>query len=207
MIYFIDKIIEYDVALWICHAIWALFAWSYLLFYLYDKKHHYVGKRTHKGIRIAPYTLSAGVVIVAVFHYLDFMGLWVMTESRSYYLAMDWIGLLFMFLGLKLVISARLDLNGFWGPHIYKYDKGVEPLLIKENTYENLRHPIYSGQLSLAFGTVLIMNNWLVLGYSLLLLVALFSRMEREEAHLIKAFKDDYPGYKAKSYRIIKHIY
>ena len=205
MTYFIDKVISYDMALWVCHAIWAFFAWSYLLLYLYDKKHHYVNRRKNKGIKLAPFILSAGVVIVAIFHYLNSIGLWVLVENRSSYLS--WVGLLFMVLGLKLVISARLDLDGFWGPHIYDYDDDVKIVLVKENTYKHLRHPIYAGQLSMALGTVLIMNNWLVVGYSVLLLLALSTRIERDESHLTETFKEEYSKYKQSSYKVIKYIY
>jgi protein-S-isoprenylcysteine O-methyltransferase Ste14 len=78
--------------------------------------------------------------------------------------------------------------------------------LIETGPYALVRHPIYSGGIFMSFGWALMINGWLTLCYSLLLLLFLDIKSRREEQWLSEKFSG-YSVYKKHVRRLIPFLY
>lgn len=223
MINFMQEIIKNGYVRHFCYSIWALFAWSYFLFYMYEKKWGHIDQRT-KVIKkkVAPYFLTAAIIGIALYDFNVFISSHTVYgeygfsgladsnlrfyPSEGFIFLFNIFGMIFMLLGLFLVITGRFSLNGFWGPHLYDYPPEAKSRLITEGAYKNIRHPIYAGQLLMYFGTCLIYNNILFYILFACILLALISRISLEEGHNIDKFGNNFIQYKEKTSFLIRFI-
>lgn len=111
--------------------------------------------------------------------------------------------------GLLLLAGLGLGLGG-----VLALGRNLTPLITpksgsvlrEEGAYRLVRHPIYSGLLQMAFGWGLCRGSWLILGYSLLLLL-LFDRKARREEQVLLATFAGYAAYSRRVRRLIPFIY
>jgi protein-S-isoprenylcysteine O-methyltransferase Ste14 len=61
--------------------------------------------------------------------------------------------------GLYVILKGRAAINGYWGPHLYLYSDPNDRKIIQHGIYSKIRHPIYFGQVLMAFGTFLLANT------------------------------------------------
>jgi protein-S-isoprenylcysteine O-methyltransferase Ste14 len=78
--------------------------------------------------------------------------------------------------------------------------------LVQSGPYRLVRHPIYAGGLSLAYGWALLVGGWLTLGYATVLLAFLDLKSAREERWLTETFPD-YPAYRRRVRKLIPFVY
>src|SRR5262249_26316202 len=104
-------------------------------------------------------------------------------------------GFILQFIGLYLVILARVYLNGYWGPQIYNYPADAKHLE-RRGPYKYGRHPVYFGQILLVLGSVLIVNDTIFDMYMFIVLYLNISRAVEEEKQLLKMFGNEYEEYK-----------
>jgi protein-S-isoprenylcysteine O-methyltransferase Ste14 len=91
------------------------------------------------------------------------------------------------------MIWARRTLAGNWSSNA-TFKQGHE--LIRHGPYRFVRHPIYTGLLTLGVGTSIEigrLRGWAALP---LMLVALLIKLKQEEALLLRHFPKEYPDYK-----------
>jgi protein-S-isoprenylcysteine O-methyltransferase Ste14 len=103
--------------------------------------------------------------------------------------AIWWIGLALTAIGVGISIWARISLGANWSS-VVTLKKGHE--LIRVGLYQRVRHPIYTGILLAALGTVLIKGHiraWLALA---VLWVTFYFKARREERFLRQEFGADY---------------
>ncbi|HSY90705.1 MAG TPA: isoprenylcysteine carboxylmethyltransferase family protein [Candidatus Binatus sp.] len=106
--------------------------------------------------------------------------------------------------GLFLAIWARRALGRNWSGEI---SIKVEHQLIRTGPYKRLRHPIYTGLLTMYVGTAIVSGTWLaVLGLALAG-VAYWRKIRLEEANLNLAFGADYDAYRRESWALIPGVY
>lgn len=109
------------------------------------------------------------------------------------------VGSVFLLSGSLLFISGilRLGANLFALP----YPK-QESTLIETGPYRIVRHPMYSGAISIALGWALVMHSWLAIGTALVTFVFFDLKSRREEAWL----KEKFSGYGAYQQRVRKLV-
>jgi len=107
--------------------------------------------------------------------------------------------------GVLLRVIARRTLGKF-----FTYEVAVKKHhhLVTLGVYRYLRHPLYTGILLLWFGAMLLLQSKIGLFLVMLILVpALWHRMKKEEAYLIKIFGKRYLQYMQTTKRIIPFVY
>jgi protein-S-isoprenylcysteine O-methyltransferase Ste14 len=72
--------------------------------------------------------------------------------------------------------------------------------------YRIVRHPIYSGALSMAFGWALWRHGWLTLVYAALLFLLFDAKARREEQWLVEKFPS-YAGYQRRVRKLVPFFY
>jgi len=101
-----------------------------------------------------------------------------------------------LLLGFSIIYLARPVINGYWGPHLYEYQKSEHNKLIDFGIYGYIRHPIYLGQILMSIATFLLSNSWIIALFPVYIIYTNFKRAEKEEEHLQNLFIDKFDTYK-----------
>jgi protein-S-isoprenylcysteine O-methyltransferase Ste14 len=112
-------------------------------------------------------------------------------------------GAMLMLVGCVLVVAGLIHMGRGLTPLPYPRD-GAH--LIQEGPFALVRHPMYSGGLSLALGWALYVQGWLTLGYVIALFVFLDAKSRREERWLTEKFPA-YATYQRRVRKIIPFVY
>lgn len=112
--------------------------------------------------------------------------------EEEYIFPLALLGFIPILLGTYINFVARRDLAGYWTPFA---STGKEQKLIKTGIYAKVRHPIYLSGLILSLGFTLIAGNLYGLLFFILSLVALVTRIKKEERELITRFGEEYKQY------------
>jgi protein-S-isoprenylcysteine O-methyltransferase Ste14 len=112
-------------------------------------------------------------------------------------------GLLLMVVGAGLLLAALLKLGRNLTPLPFPKDGGT---LVQTGAYRFVRHPIYSGGLTLAFAWALCVHGVLTLVYAAALFVLFDVKSRREERWLVEKFPE-YRDYQRRVRRLIPFLY
>jgi protein-S-isoprenylcysteine O-methyltransferase Ste14 len=106
-------------------------------------------------------------------------------------------------LGVAIAIAARRTLAGNWSS-AGTLKEGHE--LIRTGVYRVVRHPIYTGILTIALGTAVEIGR--VRGYVAfgLMVVSFWIKSKHEERLLLEHFPADYPAYKRETKALIPFV-
>lgn len=112
------------------------------------------------------------------------------------------VGVVLTVLGLVFALWARWHLGRNWSarPTIQ-----VGHELVTSGPYRLVRHPIYTGVLTMWFGAGLVNAGFLVLFVLIAFLV--FSRIPKEEANVAELFPNQYPAYRARMKALIPGVW
>jgi protein-S-isoprenylcysteine O-methyltransferase Ste14 len=111
--------------------------------------------------------------------------------------------------GLLMVAGGGLLVAG-----LGRLGRGLTPLpyprdgatLVQTGPFAIVRHPMYSGGLTLCIGWTLAVQGWLTLGYTAALFVLLDVKSRREEAWLEEKFPA-YAAYRRRVRKLIPFVY
>ena len=106
-------------------------------------------------------------------------------------------------LGLLVTIWARRTLAGNWSSNV-TFKQGHE--LIQVGPYRFVRHPIYTGLLSMCLGTAVAggrLHNWL--GF-LFMCAGFWIKLKQEEALMLRHFPDEYPSYRSRVKALVPYV-
>jgi protein-S-isoprenylcysteine O-methyltransferase Ste14 len=106
--------------------------------------------------------------------------------------------------GLILCIWARHCLGRNWSGEI---TIKVDHQLIRTGPYKLLRHPIYTGILTMCVGTAIVSGNCLALVGLAMAVFAYLRKLRLEEANLRIAFPADYEGYRRETWALFPGLY
>ena len=138
-----------------------------------------IGDRVHEPLRywlaLTWWALVLGAVLVYALHPIE---QWVVTL----------IGALIVLAGSILRVWSVFTLGRFYSGHIETW---TEQTIVQSGPYRILRHPGYAGSILQAFGFPLIVNAYVALILSLVVLVLFLYRMLWEERWLSESL----PGY------------
>ena len=80
--------------------------------------------------------------------------------------------------------------------------------VVDDGPYRRIRHPSYAGALAAFAGYGIVLGNGAALAaVTLPVLLAFAWRMHVEEAALLAALGDDYARYRARTWRLVPHVY
>ena len=152
-------------------------------------------KRTKAGEKSADRMITI-VVVVAAFNLLFARWLrigplgrrFVPEDSRT-----AWAGIALTCAGVAVAVWARYCLGEYWSARV-TLKKGHQ--LIHTGPYAWVRHPIYTGMLTAALGTALVLGEWRGILAVVLLLAAHSQKALREESMLTQEFGEEYAAYR-----------
>jgi len=106
--------------------------------------------------------------------------------------------------GLCFAIWARVRLGRNWSGEIsIKEDHE----LIRSGPYRWLRHPIYTGLLTMYVGTALVTGERLAIGGMAMAALAYWRKIRLEEENLHVAFGAEYEGYRRATWALVPGVY
>ncbi len=115
-----------------------------------------------------------------------------------------WIGTAICVAGTAFTLWARRTLGANWSGWI-TFKENHE--LIQRGPYRIVRHPIYTGILIMAIGTVIAFAAPQPVVGVVLIFIALLVKSRQEEAMMTKHFPDQYPEYRKRVKGIIPFVF
>lgn len=113
------------------------------------------------------------------------------------------LGFILIAVGLVLVFAGVFNLGRNLTPFVCPK---AQATLVTGGAYRLVRHPIYSGLIFSAGGFALVVQGWLTIGFTLLL-VALLDRKSRREEILLLQQIPGYAEYRRRVKRLIPFVY
>ena len=114
------------------------------------------------------------------------------------------IGALLVAAGLGFAVWARMHLAGNWsGTVTVKQDHE----LVRSGPYALVRHPIYTGLLLAAVGTVVAIDRWSALVALALMAAAFLRKIVIEERFMADAFGPAYAAYSRTTPRLVPYLW
>jgi protein-S-isoprenylcysteine O-methyltransferase Ste14 len=113
------------------------------------------------------------------------------------------VGAAMMITGLALAIWAGLKHGAGLQALPYPREGGTA---LDTGPYRIVRHPIYGGALSMAFGWAIWRHGWLTLAYAALLFLLFDAKARREERWLVEKFPS-YAGYQRRVRKLVPFLY
>lgn len=154
--------------------------------------------KTHRTSRQESFLSRYGVMFLVIAGYvflfdgdanIGVLGLRILPAKLSILIA----GIVMTWLGLGLAIWARLHLGANWSGRV-TIKEGHE--LIRTGPYARLRHPIYTGLLTAAVGTILFVGRWRAVLGAVLLVIAFSIKAKKEESMLTEQFGDAFQEHR-----------
>lgn len=146
------------------------------------------------GLRIA----LAVIAVLTVDHFLKNH-----TTRVTSDMLVQILGLLLFVIGLGLAIWARRYLGKNWGMPMSEKE---DPELVTTGPYSFIRHPIYTGILLAAFGSILSVSLYWVIVFIICAVYFVYSATV-EEKIMAKTFPKTYPDYKKKTKMLIPFLF
>ena len=114
-----------------------------------------------------------------------------------------WAGALLCMAGLAVALWARVILGRNWSG-VVTLKEGHE--LVEHGPYRFVRHPIYTGILTMFFATALVQGH--VAGFAgvLLMFASFWIKLGREEKLMLQQFPERYAAYQHRAKRIIPFV-
>jgi protein-S-isoprenylcysteine O-methyltransferase Ste14 len=188
----------YPLALNIISACWILFAVIWLLAAFATKQSVYRESRLQQMRYVIPILLG-GFLLAKGHRLFDPLNHRVIPHVE----ALAWTGVVLCIAGFAFCIWARFTLGRNWSG-VVTLKGGHE--LITSGPYALVRHPIYTGLLTMFVATVIVLGH--VAGIIALpfVFVSLWIKLRYEEKLMLKQFPNEYAAYQRRVKRIIPFI-
>lgn len=144
--------------------------------------------------------MAVGLVLIFFSFEVSFLNIQIIPHSP----AAEYTGFIIEILGLLIAIWARVTLGRNWSANVTFKQKHE---LITKGPYNFVRHPIYTGMLTMALGAMIYLG---ILGGFvgiIFLFVGILFKLGMEEELMTKHFPKEYPKYKKNVKRLIPFIY
>jgi protein-S-isoprenylcysteine O-methyltransferase Ste14 len=106
-------------------------------------------------------------------------------------------------IGLAITIWARIILGGNWSANV-EFKKDHE--LIERGPYAKLRHPIYTGMLLMFLGLAIYHASLASIALFAAIFILFWVKANSEEKLMTEHFPEEYPSYKARTWRLIPFV-
>jgi len=116
---------------------------------------------------------------------------------------MAWTGAFLCSAGLAFSVWARATLGRNWSATV-TLKEGHE--LIERGPYRLVRHPIYTGMMTMFLATVIVLGHLGGIVGAVLVFISFWIKLGDEEKLMLKQFPDQYAGYQQRVKRIIPFL-
>ena len=188
----------YPLVLNIVSACWILFAVIWLLAAFATKQSVYQESRAQRLGYTIPILL--GGFLLAKGHRLSDP---LNHRVIPHFEALAWTGAVLCIAGLAFCIWARFTLGRNWSG-VVTLKGGHE--LITSGPYALVRHPIYTGLLTMFVATVIVLGHVAGIIAMPFVLVSLWIKLRHEEKLMLQKFPNEYAAYQQRVKRIIPFI-
>jgi protein-S-isoprenylcysteine O-methyltransferase Ste14 len=154
-----------------------------------------VVRRIPQGVRAFQIALAALGLALIFSQSLDkgWMAATFLPHSAGEHRLIDWVGVALTFAGCLFACWARVVLGGNWSGNATVKDNHE---LIVKGPYTLTRHPIYTGLLTAALGSVLMVDKWRAIVGLAVIVLMLILKMSQEERLMTQQFPDAYRSYR-----------
>ena len=114
-----------------------------------------------------------------------------------------WVAAVLCVIGLVFAFWARVTLGRNWSG-VVTLKEGHE--LVERGPYRFVRHPIYTGILTMFFATALALGHLAGFAATLLMFASFWIKLRDEEKLMLQQFPDRYADYRRRSKRIIPFV-
>src|SRR5215471_444194 len=114
-----------------------------------------------------------------------------------------WTAAVLCIMGLVFAVWARVTLGRNWSG-VVTLKQGHE--LVERGPYRFVRHPIYTGILTMFFATALALGHLAGFAATLLLFASFWIKLRDEEQLMLQQFPDRYAAYRRRVKRIIPFV-
>jgi protein-S-isoprenylcysteine O-methyltransferase Ste14 len=117
--------------------------------------------------------------------------------------AIAWAAAVLCVAGLAFALWARVTLGRNWSG-VVTLKEGHE--LVERGPYRFVRHPIYTGMLTMFSATALVQRHVAGVAGVLLMFVSFWIKLDHEEKLMLKQFPKQYAAYQQRAKRIIPFV-
>lgn len=188
--------VVHDWPLWTSAAIWA----SFSILWEIASKNTSTDKTSEPSAARAVHVIMVNAALLLLFISIRGLTNRFIPESRALAIA----ALSLQFAGLFFAVWARLHLGRNWSGRI---SIKVDHELIRSGPYRLIRHPIYTGFLTMFAASTLISGEYHALFGLALGLVAYWRKLRLEEKNLAVVFGPAWSDYRSSSWALVPHIY
>jgi len=114
-----------------------------------------------------------------------------------------WAAAVLCFIGLVFALWARVALGRNWSG-VVTLKEGHE--LVEHGPYRFVRHPIYTGILTMFFATALALGHLSGFAGALLMFASFWIKLRDEEKLMLQQFPERYAAYRLRAKRIIPFV-
>ena len=114
-----------------------------------------------------------------------------------------WAAATLCVIGVAFAIWARVTLGRNWSG-VVTLKKGHE--LVERGPYRFVRHPIYTGIITMFFATALALGHLAGFAATLLMFASFWIKLRREEQLMLQQFPEQYAAYRRRAKRIIPFV-
>jgi protein-S-isoprenylcysteine O-methyltransferase Ste14 len=188
----------YRLALNVIGCCWGAFTLIWLLAAFWTKRSVYQENRGQRLRHVVP--IFCGGYLLAKGHRLPAP---LSHRVIPHLEALAWIGIILCIAGLTFCVWARFTLGRNWSG-VVTLKGGHE--LITRGPYAWVRHPIYTGVLTMFVATVLVLGHVAGIIAIPLVVVSLWIKLRYEETLMLKNFPEQYAAYQQRVKRIIPFV-
>jgi protein-S-isoprenylcysteine O-methyltransferase Ste14 len=116
---------------------------------------------------------------------------------------MAWTGTFLCVIGLAFTVWARATLGRNWSGTVTLKESHE---LVDRGPYRLVRHPIYTGLLTMFVATVIALGHLAGIIGAVLVFVSFWIKLSHEEKLMLKQFPDQYAAYQQRVKRIIPFL-
>jgi protein-S-isoprenylcysteine O-methyltransferase len=179
----------------IIHYCWIIFAAVWVVSAVFTKRTVFRGSRARRMRYVIP-ILIGSVFLFKGYRFPFPLGLRVVPEIDAILLA----AVILCLCGLAFCLWARATLGRNWSGTVTLKE---EHELIVRGPYNLVRHPIYTGLLTMFFGTALLFGHVAGLIGTVLVFISFLIKLGNEETVMLQQFGDQYVAYQKRVPRII----
>ena len=188
----------YPLTLNIISACWILFAVIWLLAAFWTKRSVYQESRLQRMRYVIP-ILVGGFLLAKGRRLSDPLSHRVIPHIE----ALAWTGVVLCVAGLAFCIWARFTLGRNWSG-VVTLKGGHE--LITFGPYALVRHPIYTGLLTMFVATVMVLGHVAGIVAAPLVFLSFWIKLRHEEKIMLEKFPDEYAAYEQRVKRLVPFV-
>jgi protein-S-isoprenylcysteine O-methyltransferase Ste14 len=125
---------------------------------------------------------------------------WLSAFAIPFPMWVRWIGVGLTVLSILLLVWVHHTLGTHWSTSLQLQE---EHTLVTSGPYRWVRHPMYTALFGFFVGVLLISAFWPVAPLVVISTLMLYTRIDKEEAMMIKQFGDAYRAYKQRTGRLL----